>query len=453
VAFAEVYKLPLAAPRSKIAVLMRAYRKEPSRGFCPSPEAAWARLEAESILRLEQLLHYFHVTLMPILEKMTESARRALLSNVSLVAAEAVIAAKSQESVSGALAQAVANLHAEAEKTAAVAGVDMPQPADAWIKFDAVASGVGDAKPSAGKHSASTRLLPQLIRFDLKSGQPLNQQETVAMESKPDAVVVVAPLPWQEWRSSAPGQALDSAVADQAAILLLLRAHHVAKEHEEGPVEVVIHIADGRRAVRVSEEVEGGRLNLFPCVPKAGRVHSKSAHPDRVEVAVTSKGLDGERVKATYYLHPEFKAPKMSHAAVAGTGHDQNAACEWVGDESMYPYWAVERITAEDLRRRQVDKPQLRFNMQGKLKEFAVVAVSVVNDRNQNNTHTIGITLLTNSVALRSGEELLMERIVPIQPVNKRKERSWKDDVVRTAPSAAVAGPGGSKKGKTVLEI
>jgi len=198
VAFAEVNKLPLAAPRSKIAVLMRAYRKEPSRGFCPSPESAWARLEAESILRLEQLLHYFHVTLMPILEKMTESARRALLSNVSLVAAEAVIAAKSQESVSGALAQAVANLHAEAEKTAAVAGVDMPQPADAWIKFDAVASGVGNAKPSAGKPSASTRLLPQLIRFDLKSGQPLNQQETVAMESKPDAVVVVAPFPWQE---------------------------------------------------------------------------------------------------------------------------------------------------------------------------------------------------------------------------------------------------------------
>jgi len=78
----------------------------------------------------------------------------------------------------------------------------------------------------------------------------------------------------------------------------------------------------------------------------------------------------------------------MSYSAVAEPGNEAIAACEWAGDESMYPYWAVERITAEDLRRRQVDKPQLRFNMHVKVKEFAVVAVSVVNDRNQNNTHT-----------------------------------------------------------------
>ena len=42
-AFAEVNKMPLDTPRCKIAVLMRAYRKPPSRTWCPTPEAAWGR--------------------------------------------------------------------------------------------------------------------------------------------------------------------------------------------------------------------------------------------------------------------------------------------------------------------------------------------------------------------------------------------------------------------------
>ena len=42
-AFAEVNKMPLDTPRCKIAVLMRAYRKSPSRTWCPTPEPAWGR--------------------------------------------------------------------------------------------------------------------------------------------------------------------------------------------------------------------------------------------------------------------------------------------------------------------------------------------------------------------------------------------------------------------------
>jgi len=299
--------LPLTAPRSKIAVLMRAYRKEPTRGFCPAPEAAWGRLDTESIRRLEELLHYFHVALLPILDAMTESARRAFLANVSLVTAEAVIATKSSESASAALLQAVAKLHAEATGNAAVAGLHMPEAEEAWIKFGPVAPGVGQANPSAGKQPANTtRLMPQLIRFDPKTGQPLNKQESVVTESTPDAGPLLVLLPWREWRSSAPSQGLDSAVADQAAILLVLRAHHVAKESEEWPVDLLMYATTGQRTVRASEELLEGRLNLWPCVPKAGRVHRNSAHPNRVGVTVTSKGPEGERAKAMYFLHPEF---------------------------------------------------------------------------------------------------------------------------------------------------
>ena len=42
-AFAMVNKMLAQTPRSKIAVLMRAYRKPPNRTWCPCPESFWAR--------------------------------------------------------------------------------------------------------------------------------------------------------------------------------------------------------------------------------------------------------------------------------------------------------------------------------------------------------------------------------------------------------------------------
>ena len=42
-AFAEANKLPLSAPRCKMAMIMRAYRKTPTRAWCPPPEPAWGR--------------------------------------------------------------------------------------------------------------------------------------------------------------------------------------------------------------------------------------------------------------------------------------------------------------------------------------------------------------------------------------------------------------------------
>ncbi len=44
-AFATANKIDLDFPRCKIAMLMRAYRKPPSYGWCPSPEALWTRKE------------------------------------------------------------------------------------------------------------------------------------------------------------------------------------------------------------------------------------------------------------------------------------------------------------------------------------------------------------------------------------------------------------------------
>ena len=58
-AFAMVNKMPAQTPRSKIAVLMRAYRKPPNRTWCPCPESFWAKEEKGTLLLLEQVLQYF----------------------------------------------------------------------------------------------------------------------------------------------------------------------------------------------------------------------------------------------------------------------------------------------------------------------------------------------------------------------------------------------------------
>ena len=62
-AFAEVNKVPLQFPRVKIAMIMRSYRKPPSKGWCPLPEAAWTSSDKiANISKLEAILGYFHVT-------------------------------------------------------------------------------------------------------------------------------------------------------------------------------------------------------------------------------------------------------------------------------------------------------------------------------------------------------------------------------------------------------
>ena len=60
-AFEAVNKLDLSLPRTKIALLMRAYSKDPpGRGdiFCPNPEAWWLTQSLETLGCLEAALRF-----------------------------------------------------------------------------------------------------------------------------------------------------------------------------------------------------------------------------------------------------------------------------------------------------------------------------------------------------------------------------------------------------------
>ena len=58
--------MPVACPRSKVAVVMRAYNKTPKCTWCPEPEAWWCHeSNASHVQVLEELLRFWQVTLRP----------------------------------------------------------------------------------------------------------------------------------------------------------------------------------------------------------------------------------------------------------------------------------------------------------------------------------------------------------------------------------------------------
>ena len=93
--FVEVNKVNVNAPRTKVALIKRAYRKKPTNGFCPSPESVWGTFGWDELQYLEKLLQYFHVTCkLKWEEKLKPPARTMFLANVDVAATDAFYAAR-----------------------------------------------------------------------------------------------------------------------------------------------------------------------------------------------------------------------------------------------------------------------------------------------------------------------------------------------------------------------
>ena len=94
-AFTTVNKMNNQCPRSKIAALKRAYRKNPTYGYCPSPDARFHSCEMSSVSQLEQLLHYFHIVRKTAVAALgSEHQQSAFLANVDVAAADSFISCK-----------------------------------------------------------------------------------------------------------------------------------------------------------------------------------------------------------------------------------------------------------------------------------------------------------------------------------------------------------------------
>ena len=133
-AFAEVNKVGLEFPRVKIAMLMRAYRKPPSRTWCPLPETYWTSGTKEhSLYKLEAVLRYFQCTCKPAVAGMQSLKLATLTANVAVAAADAFIMCKEREKEGDAMMSAVAKHLDEINVFAASMARDPPPEARAGL--------------------------------------------------------------------------------------------------------------------------------------------------------------------------------------------------------------------------------------------------------------------------------------------------------------------------------
>ena len=453
-AFAEVNKVDLAYPRVKIAMLMRAYRKPPNRGWCPPPETTWtSTAKTQSLYKLERVLRYFQVTCKPAVAGMPPLRWATLSSNVACVAAEAFITCKEREKEGDAILSAVAKYFDEIKLFAESEKLDPPaKPDQAWLDFDGMKQRQKDTSAVADKEPA--KLLPKVIMYDKETGVPINAQDVRAATGQE---ADMATVPWKEWLPGRVAQQLCDKATHIAAIQLVLNSLHTRGRIDEEPLDVSIDLNSKRKAVKASEDLPEGSLALPPCVPHASRVYDKSTHPHRVPIVVIEKSAvaDGkphlrvsqkggcEPKRNVYYVHPEYKMPEESKVQEESKVPEESKeqvndavaspvrAWEFKGDETLHPFWAVERLT-DDERKKAQKGP---FNIKFEEKEYAAVTVGASGGHSIASTFSVVVPVMTTAVAVKKGAELLLEMT---KKETKRKEGSWKTDVAKAekAPKA-----------------
>ena len=145
-------------------------------------------------------------------------------------------------------------------------------------------------------------------------------------------------------------------------------------------------------------------------------------------------------------MHPEWKHP--ADVAVAGDGAAVAARVwEWTGDETMHPFWAVRRLTQDQLQKEALGT---QFNCSLVEKDFQVVTVGAYNGDSIAMSCTVKLSFMENTVPLPRGAELLW-LAAKAKSKEAQKRETWQDDdkKKRKADAAAFATPTKEKKGAT----
>ena len=204
-----------------------------------------------------------------------------------------------------------------------------------------------------------------------------------------------------------------------AAIQLVLHSLHTRGRIDDAPIDVSIDLTTKRKVVKAADDLPKGTVALPPCVPHTSRVHDKSTHPHRVPIVVTEKSAVAdakpdtrnsgkgtcEPKRTVYYVHPEYRMPEESKEKLDDAVASHVRAWEFKGEETLHPFWAVERLTEDE--RREAQKGA--FNLTCEDKEFSAVTVGASGGSSMPITFTVAVPIMTNSVDVKNGEELFVE--------------------------------------------
>ena len=271
-----------------------------------------------------------------------------------------------------------------------------------------------------------------------------------------------------------------------AAITMVLRSLHDHGKVDDQAVTVVLDLGNKVKIAKAGADLQPGALQLPPCIPASGKIHTTSTHPYRVAINVTQRTEERSVVlprdpklarlrqshktgpepeddvpsfSSTFYAHPEYTLPVDATPEVTlpdgGTSEDAVAVAAgvaseslwtWTGKESLHPYWAIERLTQDGLDKKNLGAiSKFTFNVKTKWKPFRVVTVGELNGESVAMTVTVSLPLITNEGAIAQGAELLMEVVSKAPEGQKRKTSIWKDDLVIAAQAKVKAAKAAAK--------
>ena len=265
-AFGVVNKIDSRCPRIKVAVLKRAYRKNPSYGYCPTPEAAWGSKHFAELEPLEQLLHYFHVEAKAAVAVLfPEKQQHLFLANVDCAATEAFISVTNKQNSRKAMLEACHKYYAQLEEGAKKLSSPkrdvqlLAEPSKKWMDFRAL-----DEKTAP--QSATKVLAPKLLQFDADSGRLLNAQDERQAREKEKGEFQ---LPWRLWCNADETTRMGEEKTDEDAIQMVLRLLHKENHIVREPIDVLFDETRNSKKVIVTADTQTEQqLQIFPCVPK-----------------------------------------------------------------------------------------------------------------------------------------------------------------------------------------
>jgi len=494
-AFREANKISNDCPRTKIAIIQRAYMMTPnSQGYVPVPEGCWARVTKAHLQKLEQLLKYWDDEL----RQFTASMETTIAQHINASAATNAVAAFIKYVPIVADNRKGGNFELEMLKATLVEYAKIskhlkdqqlpppPPPAADWIDYGLAQKHVeeeeeqtkkeAEMRPTADKN---VPLLAKCIQYDA-DGKPLDEQDS---KLKNDTAHSVVEIPWSPWLKSAVGQDMDLERSLVSAIQIALHSLHTSVSLVDAPICFQLNEMTKKITAFATRDIGVQELQLPPCAPgAASKLYKDSTKPNGIPIEIeesqvnmstdrkkrmtvkTSEGADASTtIKSTthtYFVFADTRLPVweslLDNTAVAADRRCRRAMKPFDGKEVMHPFWLIPRMTEKDLKVRNEDAAGTRgvaqaqgtFNLELDTLQLGVTAMGCLMFKKTNIAWSVKVPIITNSNAIKKGEELIL-RVAP--PPKKDKEpivETWKNGAKRSAPAEGTVGPKKQKQQK-----